>query len=239
MSSSIRRGTLAATALALAVLTLSACGAGKDAQTLEIKPDNAAATVGSIKVQNVNIITPDSGSGPAAVTGRIFNQGSKDETLTAIKVKGSGERVRLRPAEGEKALTVPAGGSLALGGEGNASALLPEAGTGAVRNGNAQGVTFDLSRTGNVSLRAAVVPAHGDYKKFGPTVEPSPSTTSGSPSGSPSAPSEPSESPSEGASESESPAAGEEAEGTEDDAAAEADEAAEAEHEAEGHGSAH
>ncbi|OEV10028.1 DUF461 domain-containing protein [Streptomyces nanshensis] len=186
MSSSIRRGTLAATALALAVVTLSACAAGKDAQTLEIKPDSAATSLGSVKVQNVTIVTPGTGEGSAVVTGRIFNQGQKDETLTAIKVKGVSGRVQLRPAEGEKKLTVPAGGSLALGGEGNASAQLPEAGAGAVRNGNAQGVTFDLSRTGHVSLRAAVVPAHGDYKKFGPTPEPSPSTSSGTPSGSPS-----------------------------------------------------
>ena len=47
MSSSLRRGTLAATALALSVPTLTACGAGNDAQTLEIKPDTAATRVGT------------------------------------------------------------------------------------------------------------------------------------------------------------------------------------------------
>ncbi|NLU74128.1 copper chaperone PCu(A)C [Streptomyces sp. HNM0575] len=187
MSSSIRRGTLAATVLALAVVTLSACEAGHDAQTLEVKPDSAATSVGSVKVQNVTIITPAAGEGPSAVTGRIFNQGTKDETLTSVKVKGTGERVKLRPAEGEKALTVPAGGSLALGGKDNASAELPPgAEMRGVRNGNAQQVSFDLSRTGVVTLRAAVVPSHGDYRKFGPTVAPSPSTTSATPSGSPS-----------------------------------------------------
>lgn len=186
MSSSIRRGTLAATALALAVTTLSACGAGNDAETLEIKPDNAATSVGSVKIQNVNIVTPDSGSGPSAVTARIFNQGKKDETLTAITVKGAGGRVKLSPTEGEEKLTVPAGGSLALGGKGNASAELPESGTSKVRDGNAQPVSFDLSRTGKVTLRATVVPAHGDYKRFGPSAEPSPGAPSGSPSATPS-----------------------------------------------------
>lgn len=184
MSSSIRRGILAANALALAVVTLSACAAGHDAQTLEVKPDNAATSVGSVKVQNVAVITPASGSGPAAVTGRIFNEGSTDETLTAITVKGAGEQVRLRPAKGEKELVVPAGGSLALGGRGNASAVLPEAGEGAVQNGNAQLVTFDLSRTGKVSLRATVVPARGDYRKFAPSPTPSPGKSSRTPSGS-------------------------------------------------------
>jgi hypothetical protein len=242
VSSSIRRGTLAATVLALAVVTLSACAAGHDAQTLEVKPDNAATSVGSVKVQNVTIVTPDSGEGPAAVTGRIFNRGSKDETLTAIKVKGTGERVKLRPAKGEKALTVPAGGSLALGGEGNASAEIPQtAGMKAVRNGNAQPVSFDLSRTGVVTLRATVVPAHGDFRKFGPTVEPSPSTSSGTPSGTPSgsASESPSGSPSAGEPEekaTESPADSEEPEGTDEaEGADEADDAHEAEHAAGAH----
>ncbi|HEV7628150.1 MAG TPA: DUF461 domain-containing protein [Streptomyces sp.] len=194
MSSSIRRGTLAATALALAVATLSACAAGRDAQTLEIKPDNAATSIGHVKIQNVNIVTA-SASGASAVTARIFNDSRQDETLKSVTVKGAGARVKLSPAQGEKAMTVPAGGSLALGGKGNASAVLLEAGSGAVKDGNAQQVSFDLSRTGTVSLRATVVPTHGDYKKYGPTVQPSPSAPSGTASAS----------PSDGASESASP----------------------------------
>ncbi|MFC4494614.1 DUF461 domain-containing protein [Streptomyces ovatisporus] len=186
MSSSIRRGTLAATALAFAVAALSACGAGKDAQTLEVKPDNAATTVGDVKIQNVNVVTSEDGAGPSAVTGRIFNGGTKDETLTSITVKGAGARVELSPAKGEKKLTVPAGGSLALGGKDNASAELPPSAASAVKNGNAQPVSFELSRTGKVTLRATVVPPHGDYEKFGPSATPSPGETSGSPSASPS-----------------------------------------------------
>ena len=59
MSSSIRRGTLAATALALAVVTLSACAAGNDAQTLEVKPDNAAASEGSNVSRTTSTLTSD------------------------------------------------------------------------------------------------------------------------------------------------------------------------------------
>lgn len=190
MSSSIRRGTLAATALAFAVTALSACGAGNDAQTLEVKPDNAATSVGDVKVQNVNIVTPEKGDGPSAVTARIFNDGTKDETLTSVTVKGAGARVKLSPAEGEEKLTVPAGGSLALGGEGNASAELPQGAQSSVKAGNAQPVSFELSRTGKVNLRATVVPAQGDYAKFGPSTAPSPGE-SGSPSASPSESGEP------------------------------------------------
>ncbi|GAA2623009.1 DUF461 domain-containing protein [Streptomyces axinellae] len=183
MSSSLRRGTLAATALALSVVTLTACGAGNDAQTLEVKPDNAATRVGAIKVQNANIVTDTQGSGQATVAVRIFNNGTKDQTLKGVAVKG--QRAKLSPAKGERQLTVPAGGSLALGGKNNAAALFKDFESVGIKDGNAQPLTFDLSSTGSVKLRATVVPSKHAYASVGPTAEPSQSA-SGSPSGSPS-----------------------------------------------------
>ncbi|WP_369209202.1 DUF461 domain-containing protein [Streptomyces sp. PU-14G] len=171
MSSSLRRGTLAATTLALAAVSLTACGAGNDAQTLEIKPDNAATRVGDIKIQNANVVTGTHGTGEATVTARIFNNGNKDQTLKGVSVSGS--RAELSPAKGEKKLVVPAGGSLELGGKGEASALLTDAKRAGVKDGNAQPVTFDLSRTGAVKLKAAVFPAEGTYKSVGPSSSPS------------------------------------------------------------------
>lgn len=179
MSSSLRRGTLAATTLALAAVTLTACGAGNNAQTLEVKPDNAATHVGTIKLQNINLVTDTEGSGAGTVTGRVFNDGKKDQTLKAITLAGSGERAKLSPAKGEKALTVPAGGSLALGGKNHAEALFPDAAAAGVKDGNAQAVTFDLSSTGAVKIRATVVAAKGAYKKTGPTEQPSEGPQSG------------------------------------------------------------
>ena len=172
MSSSLRRGTLAATTLALAVATLTACGAGNNAQTLEVRPDNAAKTVGKIKLQNINVVTETNGSGPATVTGRIFNDGAKDEVLRAVTV-GSAGAAKLSPAKGEKKLTVPAGGSLALGGKGNAAALLSDAEAAGVRDGNAHAVAFDLSSTGEVKMRVTVVPAQHGHANVGPSVGPS------------------------------------------------------------------
>lgn len=169
MSSSLRRGTLAATVLVLSAATLTACAAGNNAETLQIKPDNAAATVGDIKLQAVNVITTK--DGPAAITGKIFNTGGKAETLNSITLGQSGPTVKLTPAKGGT-LTVPADGWLALGGKGNASAVI-EDGT-AVENGSAPRISFDLSRTGAVRLRATVVPdTHSGYREFGPTVQPS------------------------------------------------------------------
>ncbi|MGA5039488.1 DUF461 domain-containing protein [Streptomyces capoamus] len=188
MSSSLRRGALAASALVFSIASLAACGAGNDSQTLEIKPDNAATSVGDIKVQNAVVITqPDlHATGPAAISATLFNGGRTDQTLQSVTVAGSGTSVELKPAKGQS-LTVPAGGSLVLGGKGNASAILPN-GREAVQDGNAQKVTFTFSKTGEVSLRAYVVPATSYFDKWGPSEVPSASASasSGAPGATPS-----------------------------------------------------
>ncbi|MGW3111844.1 DUF461 domain-containing protein [Streptomyces sp. NPDC001091] len=192
MSSSLRRGALAASAIAFSIASLAACGAGNNAQTLEIRPDNAATHVGDIKVQNALVITqPDAkASGPAAVAATLFNDGATDQTLQSIAIAGSDEKVELKPAKGQK-LTVPAHGRLVIGGKDNASAILAN-GRESVQNGNAQKVTFTFSKTGAVSLRAFVVPATSYFTGWGPSEVPSaPAAATSSPSGSPSASDQP------------------------------------------------
>ncbi|MFD3820924.1 DUF461 domain-containing protein [Streptomyces sp. NPDC058625] len=200
MSSSLRRGAIAAAALAFSIAPLSACAAGNNAQSLQIQPDNAATTVGVIKVQNAIVVTqPDREStGPAVVSATLFNEGRTDQTLESITLPGTGKTAELSPAEGGS-LTVPAGGRLILGGAGNASAVLSSS-REAVQDGNAQPVTFTFSETGDVSLRALVHPAEGFFSDWGPSdlptgpeapAEPSPEATdeaTGEATGSPSAP---------------------------------------------------
>ncbi|MEV0413866.1 DUF461 domain-containing protein [Streptomyces sp. NPDC050448] len=189
MSRSLRRGALAATAIVFSIASLAACAAGHDAQTLQIKPDNAAVTKGDIKIQNALVITQGEKDkkGPAAVSATLFNSGIKAQTLDAITLPGGKAKVVLKPAEGASKVTVPAGGSVVLGGKGNASAVIQ--GGEAVQNGNAQPVVFQLSNAGDVELQAFVVPGTGMYAGFGPTEAPvaAPGATpSGSPSGAPS-----------------------------------------------------
>lgn len=173
VNSSLRRGVTAA-GIALPLAALVACGAGPDADTNEVQPDNAWAHVEDIKVQNVSVVLADTedGEGQAGIVARLFNNGPRDEVLEAVRLPGTGQRVELTPAEGEDRLVVPAGGQLALGGEGNASAVIPDPAEGDVRPGNAQRVVFDLSETGGVELRARVVHAEGDFADFGPTTPP-------------------------------------------------------------------
>lgn len=186
MSSSLRRGALAASAIAFSIASLAACGAGNDSQTLEIKPDNAAAKVGDIKLQNVVVITqPDlESTGPAVISATVFNSSDKPQTLDSVTVEGTGKSAELKPAKGNGKLTVPAHGYVVIGGENNASAVLPSS-REAIQDGNAQKVTFTFSETGEVTLRAFVVPAKSYFSSWGPTAVPSASAESSqSPSGS-------------------------------------------------------
>ncbi|MET9510968.1 DUF461 domain-containing protein [Streptomyces flavidovirens] len=192
MSRSLRRGALAATAIVFSIASLAACGAGNDAQTLQVRPDNAAASVDDIKIQNATIVTQPEldAEGPAVVTGMVFNNGTKAETLEAITLPGSSTKVTLKPAKGSGPLTVPAGGSLLLGGKDNASAVI-ENGREAAKAGDAQPVRFELSETGTIELRAFVVPATHYFKDVGPSELPKPpaqapsGTATTTPSGTP------------------------------------------------------
>ncbi|MDW8805444.1 copper chaperone PCu(A)C [Streptomyces scabiei] len=194
MSSSLRRGALAAAAIAFSIASLAACAAGNNAQTLGIKPDNAATSVGDIKIQNAIVVTQPGTEtkGPAVVSATLFNAASTDQTLDSVTVEGAGT-AELTPAKGEGKggkIVVPAGGSVILGGENNASAVLTDL-TEAVQDGNAQKVTFSFSETGEVSLRAFVIPAEHYFEKWGPSDLPEAPPASASPSeetsGSPSA----------------------------------------------------
>ncbi|NED87032.1 DUF461 domain-containing protein [Streptomyces sp. SID11233] len=173
MSRSLRHGALAATAIAFSIAALSACGAGKNAQTLEVRPDNAATSVGTIKIQNANVVTqPKRGAkGPAVVIATLFNNGTKPETLNAIALTGTSASVQLHAAKGTGPVVVPAGGRVVIGGKDNAAAVI-ENGSEAAQNGNVQNLVFKFSESGDIPLGATVVPATSYFKGFGPSALP-------------------------------------------------------------------
>ncbi|MFD0571544.1 hypothetical protein ACFQ0T_22965 [Kitasatospora gansuensis] len=103
MSRSLRRGAIAAIALA-AILPLSACAAGNSPDTLQIKPDNAATSIGeNLKLNNIVVVTAAGSSsehaGPAQLTVNISNAGDKAETLQSITV-GEGVAATFADAKG-------------------------------------------------------------------------------------------------------------------------------------------
>ncbi|MGW8889989.1 DUF461 domain-containing protein [Streptomyces sp. NPDC055749] len=212
MSRSLRHGALAATAIVFSIASMSACSAGNDAQTLQVRPDNAATAVDNIKIQNANVITqPEHGAaGPAVVSAMLFNNGTKSEVLEAITLPGSDAPVKLHAAKGKGPVVVPAGGSVLLGGRGNAAAVIAN-GHEAARNGDVQAIVFKFSETGDIELGATVVPSTTFFKGFGPSalpVAPKP-TASQTPSGTVSeTPGAPSGTPTEPATGATTPAAG-------------------------------
>ncbi|MFJ4473046.1 copper chaperone PCu(A)C [Streptomyces sp. NPDC089424] len=176
MSSSLRRGALAASAIAFSIASLAACGAGNNSQTLQIVPDNAATSVGDIKIQNAVVITEADreATGPAAVSATVFNSSDRAQTLESITLDGA-QQVTLSPASGKGPLSIPAGGSVVIGGKGNASAVLQN--SESLTDGDAHKVTFAFSETGDVSLQAFIVPAEGFYASWGPSGSPAASTS--------------------------------------------------------------
>ncbi|NUL03407.1 DUF461 domain-containing protein [Streptomyces lunaelactis] len=199
MSRSLRRGALAATAIVFSIASLSACAAGNDAQTLGVRPDNAETSVDNIKIQNATVIAqPElTAEGPAVISATVFNNDNEQQTIDAITLPGTNAQVKLSPATGSGPITVPALGSVVIGGAGNASAVV-ENGREATRSGGVQEVVFRFSETGDVKMQAFVVPAKGFFEGFGPSTLPKPpEKPEGTPSGSPET--TPSGTPSEGA----------------------------------------
>ncbi|MFH8518261.1 DUF461 domain-containing protein [Streptomyces gelaticus] len=173
MSRSLRHGALAATAIVFSIASLAACGAGNDAATLKVRPDSAATSIGDISIQNANVITqPElTAEGPAVVSATLFNSGTKPQTLEAVTLPGSSASVQLHAAKGAGPVVVPAGGSVVLGGKGNAAAVI-ENSREAAKAGNVQSVVFKFSSTGEVPLAAFVVPAESYFTGFGPSTLP-------------------------------------------------------------------
>lgn len=164
MVRSFRRGAVAAVlALTLAPLA-AACAAGNDAATYQIEPNSEFASAGNVKVQNAFVLTDP--SGPATITARLFNNGSSAQTLQAVQI-GSSTMAQLTGPKGGSAVTVPAHGSVLLGGKGNPAAVLTTGGED-LRDGDVQNAVFTFSATGPVKMQVNVTPASRYFAPYGP-----------------------------------------------------------------------
>ncbi|MFI1400065.1 DUF461 domain-containing protein [Streptomyces sp. NPDC020681] len=160
----------------LSVAALTACAAGNSAETLGVKPDNAEVTVDTIKIQNAIVIVQPTADteGPATVSATVFNNGSAAQTIDSITLPGSGAEVKLSAAGGSGPVTVPAQGSVLLGGKGNASAVIENGRELTKNTGGVQELVVRLSETGDVKMQAFVVPAESYAAGFGPSSLPKP-----------------------------------------------------------------
>ncbi len=174
MSRSLRRGGIAAIA-ALAIASLSSCAAGNTPETLEVKPDNASATLGTdIRLNNIVVVTGDESSGehtgPANVTVNISNSGTEPIELQSITV-GTGATASFADDKGAAlpAIVVPAGAALLLGGPGAPTAKIAST---TVSVGGYVPASFGFKNHDKVEAEAQVSPNKGLYKGYGPTAAP-------------------------------------------------------------------
>ncbi|MFJ5883566.1 DUF461 domain-containing protein [Kitasatospora cineracea] len=179
MSRSLRRGAVAAIVLA-AILPLAACATGNDASTLQIKPDNAATSIGNgVKLNNIVVVT-EAGSagaytGPATVTVNIANAGTADDVLTSVKIGDATAKLTDENGAAVSTVDLKAGQSVLLGAEGSPVAQV--SGSQLSVGGYAK-TTFTFEKAGEVSIQANVQPAVGSYEGFGPKkAVPSPAAT--------------------------------------------------------------
>ena len=164
MVRSFRRGAVAAVlVLSLAPLA-AACSAGNDAQAEQIKPNTFSGAAGDVQVQSAFVLTDP--SGPATVSARLFNNGSSVQSLESVQVGGS-TTAQLVAADGGSTITVPAHGSVLLGGKGNPAAVLTTGGE-ALRDGDVQSAVFTFSGAGAVRMQVSVTPASGYFEAYGP-----------------------------------------------------------------------
>ncbi|MFI0943833.1 DUF461 domain-containing protein [Streptomyces sp. NPDC021020] len=164
MVRSFRRGALAAAVVALSAASLAACAAGNQAETLKVKPDNPAGSKGDIQVQNAFVLTDP--NGPAAVTARLFNNGDSPQTLDSVNIV-SGPSAQLSGADGAGSITVPAHGTVLVGGKGNPSGVV-NGGQEQLQNGSFQNAVFTFSGTGQVPVKIQVLPAASYFAPYGP-----------------------------------------------------------------------
>ncbi|MFD7454648.1 DUF461 domain-containing protein [Kitasatospora sp. NPDC059827] len=178
MSRSLRRGSIAAIA-ALAIASLSSCAASNTPDTLQIKPDNAAATLGTnLRLNNIVIVTGAGTSGdytgPANVVVNISNTATTPAELQSITVGNASATFADAAGAPQPTIVIPAGSSVAIGGQGNPSASVSAA---AVHIGGFANTTFAFKDGQKVDVQAGVSPDSDKnlYKGFGPTPAAAPS----------------------------------------------------------------
>jgi hypothetical protein len=185
VSLSLRRGALA-TAAVLAFVPLAAgCGAGFDAGSEQVKPDNTSATIGQLSLLNVSVVL-DQSTNQALVTGTVANNGSGSDQLEEVTAGGH-EAKLAQPSRGSTSdaanltaaipatvtsLPIPGGQTLRLGSTGMAMATVSGSG---LSLGRFVSVTFDFANAGTTTVQALVESPTGIYQ--GVTPAPTPSST--------------------------------------------------------------
>ena len=149
-----RRRTLVVLSCAAALaLTLSACGAGFDAGTNQVRrvTNGSDGDVGSVAVRNVLLLQDGASPPTTTLTGALVDNSDRSDQLTAVKV-GEAGAVTLDP------ITVPARGIVTLGSGDTPGINVPDA---TFRPGRNITVTLTFRDSGQLTMSVLVMVPSG------------------------------------------------------------------------------
>ncbi|UGY91911.1 hypothetical protein [Streptomyces gobiensis] len=168
------RPLLRTVAAVIGLLLLASCGAGTEAETSQIRPNPPSTMLGQLNIEGVVLVTSPDGGWPVSVFAGISNRGTRDDTLTGVRLGSPGVPAKLTPGKGEMANPdaspgpeIPAGGIVLLGAPGATTAIVRAPGR-APQVGEVHPVVFEFRRSGRVSLDVEVVRGTGEYATYAP-----------------------------------------------------------------------
>lgn len=157
MTSVRRRRLSAATLVAIAGLTLSACGTGFDAQTNQVyQPAVGANARGDVESHNTQLV--ENGDGSATLSAAVVNTLEDDQTLTGVEVANEdGESLTVRAPK--IALPLASGQLVTLGGVDTEGVYVVTEGA---EPGDYVTITLSFSDSAPLEIQAPVV-ARADH----------------------------------------------------------------------------
>jgi hypothetical protein len=184
VSRRLHRGAVAA-AFALAVgAGVTGCGAGFQAESYRVDPDNAEASVGGLLIRNLVMVKAEDAE-VAGISGTFVNRGSTADVLERIQVApgqdaagGQGGTISISPA-----LEVPANSAVTVGAGESPPLTVPDAAE--LQVGTFVTMTLTFRQAGPVELAVPLEDAHDYYASIAPT--PTPAATMQSPAATPGA----------------------------------------------------
>lgn len=167
MNVTLRR-SIFATAVALAVLVLSACGPNFDAQTGEVYNPGTGVNdrSGRVDVLNALIVSGEDGSG-TVVAGLVNNDEATNDSLTGVS--GTGEDTSVKVNAVGPPVQIPADGMYQLADRGEISATGEQ-----IRPGQFIELTFAFEHAESVQIEVPVV---ADTNEFSDVPLPAPART--------------------------------------------------------------
>ena len=164
MSSALPRPTVArAAGVALALVALTGCGAGFEAQTYQERSsaDSTNVAVGAIAVRNVAVMPGDEGvleaGDDAEVILTLVNVGGEDDRLVGAEAEGVDGVEITQDGDTVDAVDVPR-----LGTTGNTTGLVLRGLDEELYSGSVVPITLQLERAGEVVVEAPVMTT-GEY----------------------------------------------------------------------------